>query len=213
MVSHSPGCRRRKWSTSSRTGCSDLCNPTGYDRCWTITASPGAPPAPATEIAARHRVTGATVSNQVRTVRAAGPRLPLTTALITAATRRSEPADDHLGRVRIADTLGLPRPAPPEPATPPIPRVPQSASSAGPQVTWAAARVLAAAGPLDLDTLLQAVDRSRRFRDRTPIAGNGSRRRSHHHGRVHGTRRSLDGATRGGRPGPVPGDRRRGRRP
>ena len=129
----------------------------------------GRPAGTRTEIAARHRVTGATVSNQVRTVRAAGARLPLTAALITAATRRSEPADDHLGRVRIADTLGLARPAPPEPATPPIPRVPLNASSASPQVTWAAARVLAAAGPLDLDTLVKAVERSRRFRDRTPL--------------------------------------------
>jgi len=129
----------------------------------------GCPAGTRTEIAARHRVTAATVSNQVRTVRAAGPRLPLTTALITAATRRSEPADDHLGRVRIADTLGLARPAPPEPTTPPIPRVPLNASSASPQVTWAAARVLAAAGPLDLDTLVKAVVRSRRFRDRTPL--------------------------------------------
>ena len=129
----------------------------------------GRPAGTRTEIAARHRVTAATVTNQVRTVQAAGPRLPLTTAQTNAVTRRSEPADDHLGRVRIADTLGLPRPAPPEPATPPIPRVPQNASTAGPQVTWAAARVLAAAGPLDLDTLLQALVRSRRFRDRTPL--------------------------------------------
>src|SRR6476620_6247823 len=75
----------------------------------------GRPAGTRTEIAAWHRVTGATVTNQVRTVRAAGVSLPLTPTLITAVTRRSEPADDHIRRVRIADTLGLPRPAPPEP--------------------------------------------------------------------------------------------------
>jgi hypothetical protein len=121
------------------------------------------------QVAARHRVTTATVSNQVRTIRAAGARLPLSTDLIIGTARRSRPDEDHLGRVRIADTLGLPRPAPPEPPTPRIPRVPRSGLSAGPQVTWAAARILAAVGPLDLDTLLTAVERSRRFRDRTPF--------------------------------------------
>ena len=98
----------------------------------------GHPAGTCAQVAARHHVTGATVSNHVRTVRAAGTRLPLTTALITTVTRRSEPADDHLGRVRIADTLGMPRPARPDPATPPIPRVPRNASSAGPKITWAA---------------------------------------------------------------------------
>ena len=129
----------------------------------------GRPAGTRAEVAATHHVTGGTVASQVRAVRAAGTRLPLSAGLIAAATRQSRPAEDHLGRVRIAETLGLPRPAPPGPATPRIPRVPQSGSSAGPKVTWAAARILAAAGPLDLDTLLMAVDRSRRFRDRTPL--------------------------------------------
>ena len=34
---------------------------------------------------------------------------------------------------------------------------------------WSAARVLTAVGPLDTETLLEAVDRSRRFRHRTPF--------------------------------------------
>ena len=37
----------------------------------------------------------------------------------------------------------------------------------------AAARVLAAVGPLPLDTLLAAVTRSRRFRTRTPLTATG----------------------------------------
>jgi hypothetical protein len=126
----------------------------------------GHPAGTRAEVAARHRVTAATVSNNVRLVRAAGARLPLAASLITAATRQSVPTEDHLGRVRIAGTLGLPRPGSPEPAAP---HAPVSFGSAGPKVTWAAARVLAAAGPLDLDTLLNAVERSRRFRDRTPV--------------------------------------------
>jgi hypothetical protein len=121
------------------------------------------------QVAARHHVTSATVSNQVRTVRAAGARLPVTTMMISAVTRRSGPTEDHVGRVRIADTLGLPRPAPPEPANPPIPRIPQSGSSAGPKITRAAAQVLSAVDPLDLHTLLTAVERFRRFRNRKPL--------------------------------------------
>ena len=101
------------------------------------------------------RTTKDDIERTVRAVRTAGVKLPLTTALITAVTRQSQPAEDHLGRVRIADTLGLPRPVPSEPALPRT-RVPRARSSVGPKVTWAAARILAAVGPLDLDTLLQA---------------------------------------------------------
>ena len=69
------------------------------------------PAAELVEIAGRHRVTTRTVSNNVAAVRAAGARQPLSPALITAATRPSTPGEDHLGRVRIATTLGLPAPA------------------------------------------------------------------------------------------------------
>ena len=34
---------------------------------------------------------------------------------------------------------------------------------------WSEARVLTAVGPLDTETLLEAIDRSRRFRHRTPV--------------------------------------------
>ena len=117
-------------------------------------------------IATRHGVSTVTVSTHVRAVRAAGARLPIPPAVITAATRRSAPSDDHLSRVRIARTLGLPVPSPWRPA--PMPRddaVPSSAL----RVARVAARVLAAVGPLEDDTLLAAVTRSRRFRHRTPL--------------------------------------------
>ena len=65
------------------------------------------------EVAARHGVTTRTVSLHVKAVRAAGATLPLTPAVIAEATRRSTPAEDHLARVRIARTLGLPDPQPP----------------------------------------------------------------------------------------------------
>ena len=165
MVSHPPVCRRPTWSHRVF----GPLQPTRVGEVLDYHGLAGHRAGTRAEVAARYRVTAATVSHQVRVLRAEGTRLPLTTSLITAATRQSRPAEDHVGRARIADTLGVPRPAPPEPAQPRSPRVPQSGSSAGPQVTWAAARILAAAGPLSLGTLLGAVERSRRFRDRTPL--------------------------------------------
>ena len=60
------------------------------------------------QIAARHNVTTRTVANNIAAVRAAGRRLPLSAPLIAEATRVSTQGDDHLGRVRIAATLGCP---------------------------------------------------------------------------------------------------------
>ena len=80
-------------------------------------------------------------------------------------TRASTPGDDHRARVRIAGTLGLPAPAaPPRPA--PVTSSLSPVSPAQLRAARAAARVLAAVGPLPLDTLLAAVTRSRRFRTR-----------------------------------------------
>jgi len=62
------------------------------------------------DIADRHNFTTRAVSNNVATVRAAGTRIPLSRRLITEATRPSTRLDDHLSRVRIATTLGLPAP-------------------------------------------------------------------------------------------------------
>ncbi len=123
------------------------------------------------EIAARHRVTSRTVSNLVAAARGAGTRIPLTDEVITEVTRASNPGDDHRARVRAAGTLGLPSPVRP-------PRVGRAtfASPVPPaqlQAARAAARVLAAVGPLPLDTLLAAVTRSHQFRTRSPLTGNG----------------------------------------
>ena len=70
----------------------------------------GHPAGPLVQIATRHHVTSRTVSNNAATVRVAGARLPLSAPLIVEATRVSAPGADHLSRVRIATTLGLPAP-------------------------------------------------------------------------------------------------------
>jgi len=118
------------------------------------------------EIAATYGVHVQSVSNWVATVAAAGAHLPLSPEMATQISRRSRPDEDHRGRTRVAHTFGFPPPArPPAPAPAPHPRIP-------PQ-QWAAAgiavRVLATLGPLPLPSLLDAVQRSRRFRARAPI--------------------------------------------
>ena len=119
------------------------------------------PAGPLVQIAARHRVTSRTVSNNVAKVRAAGHRLPLSAPLTSEATLVSAPGDDHLGRVRIAATLGLPAPAA-APADEPMPV--DSVPAGHLTVARAAARVLAAVGPLALPALTAVIARSRRFR-------------------------------------------------
>jgi hypothetical protein len=81
--------------------------------------------------------------------------------------RVSTLGDDHLGRVRIAATLGLPAPAA-APADDPAPV--DSVSAGHLTAARAAARVLAAVGPLDLRTLAAVVARTRRFRVRNPLS-------------------------------------------
>ncbi len=84
----------------------------------------------------------------------AGARLPLTPELATEISRRTRPGEDHLGRTRIAATLGLTAPAP-------IAASAAQAVAARPlQLDQAAAatavRVLAAVGPLTQLTLHRA---------------------------------------------------------
>lgn len=123
----------------------------------------GHPAAETSDVALRHQVTAATVINRVRKVRDAGARLPLDARVIADASRASRPGEDHLGRVRIAATLGiLPLPVPPP--TAPVHVVPPPATASG----RAALRMLAAAGPLTITTLTSALDRGRRFRSRRP---------------------------------------------
>jgi hypothetical protein len=120
------------------------------------------------DIAHRHRVTTRTVSNNAATVRAAGLRLPLPATLIVEASRASAPFDDHLGRARIAATLGLPTPDP----APVNKRTPLMGEVQAGHLTAARAamRVIAAIGPLDLPTLAAGIARSRRFRTRNPLS-------------------------------------------
>jgi hypothetical protein len=124
------------------------------------------PAAELVEIARRRSVTARTVSNTVAAVRAAGARQPLSSALITAASRPSTPTEDHVGRMRIATTLGLRTPAAAPPAT-------ENSLSPG-QLAAArtAVRVLAATGPLTLPVLAGAVTRSHRFRTRNTLSDN-----------------------------------------
>jgi hypothetical protein len=126
------------------------------------------PAGPLAQIAGRYRVTTRTVSNNVSAVRIAGTRLPLSASLIVQATRASVPGDDHLARVRIAGSLGLPAPAAAavQDPTPVAAAVPAGHLA----VARAAARMLAGAGPLDLPTLAAAITPTRRFRSRNPLS-------------------------------------------
>lgn len=114
-------------------------------------------------LAARHKVSSRTVSARVRHVRAAAAGHPVDPRVTTTAARESTPADDHLGRVRIATTLHLPLPPPAAGASIAIPPSDLRAGHTG-------IRLLATVGPLDLGTLCTAVGRSRRFRIRDPLS-------------------------------------------
>ena len=93
--------------------------------------------------------------------------------MIAEATRRSTPAEDHLARVRIARTLALAAPDQPPAGDRPIARPGDSNVAAA--ARYRRCGCSTAVGPLDTETLLEAIDRSRRFRDRTPFSASGSR--------------------------------------
>ena len=126
----------------------------------------GRPAGSAADIARRHHVTAPTVRNNAAAVRTAGARQPLTPQLVVESERASTPEDDHLGRVRIAATLGLARPEPPSA----VRHSPAGDNDTVPAAMWAVARagvrILAAVGPLTLPVLAAAVARARRFRER-----------------------------------------------
>ena len=96
-------------------------------------------------------------------VRAAGAAFPLDPSVVTAAMRRSGDHDDHLARVRIARTLHLPVPKAPLPAR-------LQAARPDLRTARASARILAAVGPLDWETLLGAIARYQRYRNRPPLS-------------------------------------------
>jgi hypothetical protein len=125
----------------------------------------GHPAEPIPRIAARYGVHPATISNWAGVLKAAGSRLPLPEDLIAQISRRSTIGEDDRARTRIATTLGLPPPAPPDPTSAPPPRHPRTRGSAEDRAdALIALRVLATAGPQTLDTLLGAVGRVRRSR-------------------------------------------------
>ena len=79
----------------------------------------------------------------------------------------SAPGEDHLGRLRIAATLGL---SAPEAASVDEPASVDAVPAGHLPVARAAVRVLAATGPLDLPALAAVVARTRRFRARNPLS-------------------------------------------
>jgi hypothetical protein len=113
----------------------------------------GEPAGTVAQVAARHAVSGRTLSYWVAALRAAGSRLPLSAELITQMTRRSAEGEDHLGRVRTSKTFGVPSPARPSPPHPSrVGQVPADRPAAA-----IACRMLAAAGPQPLTILRTAV--------------------------------------------------------
>ena len=118
-------------------------------------------------VAGRHGITPRTVTRWSRTLALAGAGLPLTPELATEVCRRTRPGEDHLARVRIAETLGLAAPAPiAAGAAPSVATRPSQSDQAAAAI---AVRVLAAVGPLPLHALNGAVARARRFRPLPPI--------------------------------------------
>ena len=70
----------------------------------------GRPAGPVAQVAARHRVAPATLTNRARQVARRGAQTPLSPLLLRDATRATQPTEDHLGRQRTAQLLGLPPP-------------------------------------------------------------------------------------------------------
>jgi hypothetical protein len=70
------------------------------------------PAGPVAEVARRHHTTPVTLTNRVRLVTSRGTHTPLSPLLLRDATRPTQPTEDHLGRQRIAELLGLPPPRP-----------------------------------------------------------------------------------------------------
>jgi len=69
----------------------------------------GTPAGPVVEVANRHRIASATLSNRVRQARNRGIQTPLNPLQLRDATRATQPTEDHLSRQRIAQLLGLPQ--------------------------------------------------------------------------------------------------------
>jgi hypothetical protein len=116
-------------------------------------------------LASRHGVSVRTMTGRIHQLRAAITDVELPPQIVAAVTRASTPNDDHLGRVRIATTLHLAAPASGKPLPLAAPSVSASHLAAG----RAGIRLLATIGPLDIDAIVAAIGRCRRFRVRDPL--------------------------------------------
>ena len=67
-----------------------------------------APAGPVGEVANRHHIAPATLTNRVRQVRSRGTQTPLNPLQLRDAIRATQPTEDHLSRQRITQLLGLP---------------------------------------------------------------------------------------------------------
>ena len=70
----------------------------------------GRPAGSVAEVADRQHIAPGTLTNRVRLVGNRGAQIPLTPVQLRDATRPSAPTEDHLGRRRAAQLLGLPPP-------------------------------------------------------------------------------------------------------
>ena len=68
----------------------------------------GAPARPVAQVANRHHIAPATLTNRVRQARTRGTQTPLNPLQLRDATRATQPTEDHLSRQRTAQLLGLP---------------------------------------------------------------------------------------------------------
>ncbi len=80
-------------------------------------------------------------------------------------TRPTAPDEDHLRRVRIAQTFRLTAPTP----VPPTPRPDRRVGASHRAAARVAVHLLAAVGSLSLDSVFKAVNRNRRFHHRLPL--------------------------------------------
>lgn len=72
----------------------------------------GHPAEPIAEVAKRHHIARATLTNRVRRATNRGAQTPLSPLLLRDATRATQPTEDHLSRQRTALLLELPPPHP-----------------------------------------------------------------------------------------------------
>ena len=113
----------------------------------------------------RHSISQPTGRAWIRRVQAAASPELLQPGVLHDITRPSAPNEDHLRRVRIAQTFRLTAPTPP----PPPPRPDRRIGASHRAAARVAVHLLAAVGSLPLDSVFKAVNRNRRFRHGLPL--------------------------------------------